>query len=361
MTNPTEFLHGTTDGTAKPRDILGIQFHAHQMGSYPHLVVHTFRPALAPLDVVLDGSRLVGTVQAFGVVTVMAATDEWVVLADVTAHEASVHVAATTPEQAEGVIDRLRSRARPEDTGELSVAFWRTRMSMPLRSNRTVEITSWDPIRPNYPDAVGSRLDKLMARREIGTDDGRLLLFWGQPGTGKTTAVQALMQAWAPWCETHLITDPEKFLLDAQYVTTVAESAEGRLAPALDGTRPEMPWKLVVLEDVDEFLRASARKDSQAPLGRLLNLTDGVLGRSTRVVFLLTTNEDAGRISPALIRPGRCLDQVEFPRFRRSEAARWLAGSAPAPTGDASLAELFAARRTGERFGTEAVLTGSYL
>lgn len=75
-------------------------------------------------------------------------------------------------------------------------------------------------------------------------------------------------------------------------------------------------WQLLVAEDSDEFLRVSARRESGAALGRLLNLSDGILGQGSNTLILLTTNERLDRLHPALIRPGRCL-------------ARWSSRSSP--------------------------------
>ncbi len=41
----------------------------------------------------------------------------------------------------------------------------------------------------------------------------------------------------------------------------------------------ERPWRLLVVEDAHKFLRADARLRGNPALDRLLNLTDGILGR----------------------------------------------------------------------------------
>jgi len=48
---------------------------------------------------------------------------------------------------------------------------------------------------------------------------------------------------------------------------------------------------LVVAEDSDEYLRASAKGKAGSSMGRLLNVTDGILGQGLNTLVLLTTNE----------------------------------------------------------------------
>lgn len=50
---------------------------------------------------------------------------------------------------------------------------------------------------------------------------GRLLLWHGEPGTGKTSAALALVRAWYPWTVPHVITDPERTFQDPDYLATV--------------------------------------------------------------------------------------------------------------------------------------------
>ena len=104
---------------------------------------------------------------------------------------------------------------------------------------------------------------------------------------------------------------------------------------------PDARWRLIIAEDSDEYLRASARRDAGAGLGRLLNLADGVLGQGLNTLILLTTNEELHRIHPALTRPGRCLARVEFSRFSPAEARQWLPDECPVPDQEFTLAELY--------------------
>jgi hypothetical protein len=97
-----------------------------------------------------------------------------------------------------------------------------------------------------------------------------------------------------------------------------------------------------VAEDSDQFLHANAAHDAGPSLGRLLNFSDGILGQGCNTLFLITTNEPIGKLHPALIRPGRCLAQMEFGKFSASEASQWLDNGKS--VGTKSLAELIEIR-----------------
>ena len=103
-------------------------------------------------------------------------------------------------------------------------------------------------------------------------------------------------------------------------------------------------WKVIVVEDADELIRADAGRTSGPSLGRLLNLTDGILGHGMRILLLITTNEPVRALHPAVVRPGRCLADVRFRPFTRHEATEWLHGHSRLPEGDLTLAELYRIR-----------------
>jgi len=134
------------------------------------------------------------------------------------------------------------------------------------------------------------------------------------------------------------VMDPESLFADPMYLMKVV-STTGFRSP------DQRSWQLVIAEDCDEYLRADARSKAGASLGRLLNLSDGILGHGLQVIVLLTTNEPINRLHPAITRPGRCLNQAEFLPLTPLEAGAWLGNDeAQRPEGPTTLAELFAIR-----------------
>jgi hypothetical protein len=227
------------------------------------------------------------------------------------------------------IVESLRD-AESED--EVPIVFWANAPGHPMRPRRRISAPAWAEIEGNYSQAVRDALGPLMGATASGP--GGLLLWHGEPGTGKSYALRALARAWRDWCDVHVITDADAFLGgDAGYLlsTLLIEQREGR-------------WRLIVLEDAGELLTADARAVAGQGLSRLLNMSDGLLGAGLRTIVLVTTNEPIGHLHPAVVRPGRTWEQVEFSALSVPEASAWLAARDPEVRANRPLtiAELFA-------------------
>ena len=260
--------------------------------------------------------------------------------------EVQVLVTAKTAELADSVLADIR-RAVPtvERAGSQSrLTMWTAGTGgSPSRYRRWVDAPSWESIARNYPLDVRNAIDPLMQMAEPPAQGGRLVLWYGEPGTGKTTAIRSMAQEWQAWADVHFVLDPEAFFGGPDYLMHVVSDEDG-WELLNQGTRR---WKLLVVEDADELIRADARQQSGASLGRLLNLTDGILGHGMRVLLLITTNEPMRGLHPAVVRPGRCLADVHFRPLSHLEAVEWFDDDAPGvtvPGGDITLAELYRLR-----------------
>lgn len=217
------------------------------------------------------------------------------------------------------------------DPDRVPVTFWAHSIGGPMTPRHHISARPWTDVAANYAPATRAALDELMAATEPGP--GGLILWHGEPGTGKSHALRTLIRQWRGWCEAHVITDPE-VLLGGQTSYLMSALLRG------DHDRA----RLLVLEDAGELLSADARAVAGQALSRLLNVSDGLLGAGLRAIVLVTTNEPVRRMHQAVVRPGRCWARVEFARLPAAEADAWV-GERVDHAGlgrDATLAELFA-------------------
>jgi len=247
----------------------------------------------------------------------------------------SIEVAGPTRTAAKAAAAALRRMLATEASSpeRVSVAFWMQGTCGGEVRHREIQAPGFAAISNNYPTSIRAALQRLVTAR--APERGRLILWRGAPGTGKSHALRALARAWAPWCSAHFIMDPEElFGRGGAYMLDVL---------TWDGDGEDR-WRLVILEDAGELIAADARAVTGQALSRLLNVADGLLGQGTRTLVLITTNEPVKRLHPATRRPGRCLADIEFTPFTVDEANAWLSahGYDRRVQGPAPLAELYA-------------------
>ena len=338
-------------------------------GSQPFVSVVTVDHPVAALSVLPTGALIERCcTDSINAETIAAFGDSTTIFVLSQTRFASIWVSSASYARTTQVISEIEAKIPAQAVGgRTKLKSWHlANHDRAMAQDRRIETPRWADIERNYTPRVQTALSRLFETRNP-TSGGNLILWHGEPGTGKTTAIRALMREWEPWCATQYIEDPEEFFSHPSYISEVlSRPITADSGPTLTSAgNPVSKWRLVIAEDADQYLRASARRDSGAALGKLLNLADGILGQGLNTLILLTTNEELNRLHPAIIRPGRCLARVEFDKFTPSEAKQWLPVGAKTPVTDSTLAEMFEASGTIERIDAEqrveTFTTGQYL
>lgn len=229
----------------------------------------------------------------------------------------SAELACADDEDGKWYWERLFERI-PETPAEepaedqASITFTHMGQYGPVETTRVIEVPDWAEIRGNYSRTALAKMDKLI-EGDPGKLDGKVGVLHGPTGTGKTTFLRALAEAWKDKAWFSYIIDTDRFFGDPSYMMKILLDDEGS-----EG------WHVILCEDAEEFISPSAKHEVGEALSRLLNLGDGMLGQGLNVLFFFTTNAPLKQLHPAVTRDGRCFSNLEVPALTEHEAARWI-------------------------------------
>lgn len=132
----------------------------------------------------------------------------------------------------------------------------------------------------------------------IRSDKAGLIMFYGIPGTGKTSLVKTLIND---------NRDTDFIFVD----TSVCESISDGLF--LDFLQ-EHKNSVIVFEDCEKLLFSRDEMVNES-IGTILNLTDGIIAESMKIKFICTFNCDLAKVDKALLRKGRLTIGYEFKKL----------------------------------------------
>jgi energy-coupling factor transporter ATP-binding protein EcfA2 len=145
----------------------------------------------------------------------------------------------------------------------------------------------------NYNDDLGV-LHPLLVKSLRKENANGLVLFHGDPGTGKSTYIRYLAG-----------------FLKKQIIFLSPRLAKNLDDPGFARLLMENPNSVVIIEDAEDLL-ISRDTTENSGISTLLNLTDGLLGTSIGIQFICTFNTPVTNIDKALLRKGRLLALYEF-------------------------------------------------
>jgi hypothetical protein len=127
------------------------------------------------------------------------------------------------------------------------------------------------------------------------TDANGVVLFHGNPGTGKTSYIRHLIAS----CQCRFIYIPNNLfphLSDPEFIAFISRFQESA----------------IILEDCEELLRSRIQQASDNGIANLLNLGDGLLGDALKMKIICTFNCELSKIDEAMMRKGRLAYRYEF-------------------------------------------------
>jgi hypothetical protein len=208
--------------------------------------------------------------------------------------------------------------------------------------------------RGNYTEAVCKGMDDLLAELRTPNPSGRLALFNGVPGGGKTYLIRSIV---------HEVPEALVIFIPPDFIEQLGDPdvVHALLGLKRNNNDPDTHQPLVLIaEDADVALRADTRKKNMKLLQSILNLTSGVMADLLDIRLIATTNSQTkdgeGRflIDSALLRDGRLSVHIEVDKLSKKQAQEVYSGLVPGGkyTGKPVLASIYrAAHKAGWRPG----------
>lgn len=169
------------------------------------------------------------------------------------------------------------------------------------------ETVSLDKVQTS-PDAFYPWMNGISTQDYISeylTSSANVLLFMGPPGTGKSSLIRtaiAKLGLKVLFCSSMSIAS------DPSFVSKLGEMISA----------PDSDFDAIIIEDADVLIRP--RDQGNMALSEILNATSGMTSKGGYKLIVTTNQTNTDNIDPALLRPGRCFDVMEFGTLSHNEA-----------------------------------------
>lgn len=172
---------------------------------------------------------------------------------------------------------------------------------------KDTENLSFDSIEKNYTASVRPAIRDLIPI--LKDADRGLVTLYGPPGTGKTYLLKSLLTEVGVDRDSLICMPPTEFIRNGHLLIQAVNQVHN---------------PIVILEDLGHMFERSFRTQSSDEFSTFLNMSDGLLSLLTKAVFILTFNEQIDKMDEAMIRPGRCIGNLEIPFLTHEEALELL-------------------------------------
>lgn len=162
---------------------------------------------------------------------------------------------------------------------------------------KNFSLQSIHPYEPAFYPFMNNEDIRDFAKRYVESNSSILLLI-GPPGTAKTNFIRQLLQ----------VTN-ESVLL--------TYSDDLKKTDKLFSYFYDSPEKFLIIEDADTYIEK--REDGNTNMKQVLNITDGLTANPSKKVIFSTNLPSLTRVEPALLRPGRCFEKLQFGRLTGDE------------------------------------------
>jgi hypothetical protein len=166
----------------------------------------------------------------------------------------------------------------------------------------------------HYGEGFGNFHEKLMER--FKEDSKGLVLFHGNPGTGKTYYIRSLMKELIR-LEKYII-----YLPPSMVENMVDPNMMNFLSSVVMDKAEEGKSCVLLLEDAEPLLSSRKTENRSPGITNLLNVTDGILNDMLNIQVIATFNTDLANIDEALLRPERLIARKQFKRLKKEDAQK---------------------------------------